>query len=105
MATTAHEPPGIEDGGAPPRSNAGNGGRSLAPAGGDLRGAQESAPPPSSTAVWVLIAGICMTFAAFTSALIVNKGGAANWRHFTLPSILYLNTLVLVGSSVTLEIA
>jgi cytochrome c oxidase subunit III len=28
-----------------------------------------------------------------------------DWRHFTLPSILYLNTIVLFASSVTLEIS
>jgi cytochrome c oxidase subunit 3 len=51
------------------------------------------------------LAAITMTFAAFTSALIVRQGSAADWQHFTLPSILYLNTLVIIASSVTLEIA
>jgi cytochrome c oxidase subunit 3 len=46
-----------------------------------------------------------MMFAALTSALIVRKGGALDWRHFTLPSILYLNTVVLLASSASLEIA
>ena len=46
-----------------------------------------------------------MTFAAFTSALIVRQGGASDWQHFTLPSVLYLNTLMIIASSVTLEIA
>jgi cytochrome c oxidase subunit 3 len=46
-----------------------------------------------------------MTFAAFTSALIVRQGSARDWQHFTLPSILYLNSLIIVISSVTLEIA
>ena len=46
-----------------------------------------------------------MTFAAFTSALVVRQGSAADWRHVTLPPVLYLNTLVIVASSVTLEIA
>jgi cytochrome c oxidase subunit III len=45
-----------------------------------------------------------MTFAALTSALVVRKGGAVDWQHFTLPSILYLNTVVLLASSVTLEL-
>ena len=35
----------------------------------------------------------------------VRKGGAPDWRHFTLPSILYANTPVLLASSVTLEIS
>jgi cytochrome c oxidase subunit 3 len=46
-----------------------------------------------------------MTFAAFSSALIVRQGAATDWRHFTLPSVLYLNTLVIVASSITLEIS
>jgi cytochrome c oxidase subunit 3 len=46
-----------------------------------------------------------MTFAAFTSALIVRQGGSPDWRHFTLPPVLYLNTAIIVASSFTLEIA
>jgi cytochrome c oxidase subunit 3 len=46
-----------------------------------------------------------MTFAAFTSALIVRQGAALDWRHLTLPRILYFNTLLLLASSVTLEVA
>src|SRR5437868_11648329 len=106
MATTVHEPPRIEEIGDPsrPKSGSGNGGwRNLIPA-GDLRTAQEYAPPPASTGIWVALAAISMSFAALTSALVVRKGGAPDWRHFTLPSILYLNTLVLLASSVTLEI-
>ena len=46
-----------------------------------------------------------MSFAAFTSALIVRQGAAPDWQHFTLPPVLYLNTLVIIASSITLEIA
>ena len=53
---------------------------------------------------WCLYA-ITMTFAALTSALIVRKGSSLDWQSFTLPSILYLNTALLLSSSVTLEIA
>src|SRR5579884_987059 len=101
MATTVHEPPKIDS-----RLRMGQGGwRPLAPEGGDLRLAQEYAPPPASTGIWVALAAISMSFAALTSALIVRKGGAADWHHFALPSILYFNTLLLIASSVTLEIA
>jgi len=51
----------------------------------------------------VVLASITMSFAAFTSALIVRQGGANDWKHLTLPPILYLNTLVLIASSITLE--
>ncbi len=46
-----------------------------------------------------------MTFAAFTSALVVRQGAAPDWQHITLPSILYFNTLLIIASSVTLEIS
>ncbi len=103
MATTIHEPPKID---RRPESTGNNGGwRNLVPADGELRLVQEYAPPPASTGIWVLLAGITMSFAAFTSALIVRKGASNDWYHFTLPSVLYLNSLILVASSVTLELA
>jgi cytochrome c oxidase subunit III len=107
MATTVHEPPKVEEPAKPKRlADSGNGGwRNLVPANGDLRAVQEYSPPPASTGIWVGLAAISMSFLALTSALIVRKGAAMDWRQFTLPSILYLNTLVLFASSVTLEIA
>src|SRR3954468_21133158 len=104
MATTV-QPPRITKIEKPSGPESGNGGwRPLIPAGGDPRSVQEYAPPPASTGIWVALAGICMTFAALTSALIVRRGGAVDWQHFALPSILYLNTIVLLASSVTLEL-
>ncbi len=67
--------------------------------------AQKPLPPPGSTAIWVGIAAICMMIAAFTSALVVRQGGAPDWRHLQLPRVLYLDTLILVVSSITLDIA
>lgn len=66
---------------------------------------KDYAPPPARTAIWVALAAIGMTFAAFTSALIVRQGSALDWHHLTLPSVLYWNTLVLLASSVTLEVS
>src|SRR5438045_9625229 len=108
MATTVHEPPKIEKGRDASRlaSNSGNGGgRNLVPSVGDLRAVKDYAPPPASTGIWVVLASITMTFLAFTSALIVRQGSALDWRHLVLPRILYLNTLVLLASSVALELA
>jgi len=67
----------------------------------------KSAPPtvPSRTGVWVGIAAITMTFAAYTSAMIVRESAASDWQHFRLPQVLYWNTLVLLASSGTLELA
>ena len=105
MATTIPEPPKIELDRLP-RQSSGNGGwRNLVPADGDPRRIKDSSPPPASTGIWVGLASITMTFAAFTSALVVRQGGASDWRHITLPPVLYLNTLLIIASSVTLEIA
>ena len=46
-----------------------------------------------------------MSFAAFTSAMVVRQGTSPDWRHFQLPPILYFNTLVLLTSSITLELS
>ncbi len=77
----------------------------MVPADGDLRVALDYSPPPSSTGIWVVLFAITMMFAAFTSALIVRKGSSLDWRTFSLPSILYFNTLLLLASSVTLEVS
>jgi len=103
MATTISEPPQIDPHRSPDRS--GNGGwRNLGPEDGNLRVAQEYSPPPSSTAIWVVLFAITMMFAAFTSAFIVRKA-SLDWHSFTLPSVLYFNSLLLIASSITLEIA
>lgn len=106
MATTVHEPPQIDPRRLPETMHSGNGGwRNLVPADGDLRMVQHYSPPASSTGIWVVLFAITMMFAAFTSALVVRKGASLDWRHFTLPSILYFNTLLLLVSSVTLEVS
>jgi cytochrome c oxidase subunit 3 len=58
---------------------------------------------PALTGVWLAIGTICMSFAALTSAMVVRQGAAPDWRHFQLPHLLYVNTLVLLASSGTLE--
>jgi cytochrome c oxidase subunit 3 len=60
---------------------------------------------PANTGVWVGIAAITMSFAAYSSALIVRQGANPDWRHFTLPRTLFFNTLVVLVSSATLYIA
>ena len=105
MATTVHEPPKIDLDRLPSQGSGNGGGRNVGPTGGDLRRVMPSSPAPASTGIWVGLAAITMTFAAFTSALIVRQGAAPDWQHFTLPSILYLNSLIIIASSVTLEIS
>ena len=57
------------------------------------------------TGVWVGIGAITMSFAAYSSALIVRQAANPDWLHFTLPPILFFNTLVVLTSSVTMYIA
>jgi len=105
MATTIPEPPKIDPHRSPDQGHSGNGGwRNLVPGDGDLHVALEYSPPPSSTGIWVVLFAITMMFAAFTSALIVRKA-SQDWHSFTLPSILYFNTLLLIASSATLEVS
>ena len=106
MATTVHEPPKIDPDRLPDQGHSGNGGwRNLVPSDGDLHVALDYSPPPSSTGIWVVLFAITMMFAAFSSALFVRKGSSSDWRTFTLPSILYFNTALLVASSVSLEVS
>jgi len=105
MATTIPERPQIDPHRSPDQGHSGNGGwRNLVPGDGDLRVALDYSPPPSSTGMWVVLFAITMMFAAFTSALIVRKA-SQDWHTFTLPSILYFNTLLLIASSLTLEVS
>jgi cytochrome c oxidase subunit 3 len=105
MATTIQPPPKIELERLPSQGSGNGGWRNQVPVDAGMRRLKEYSPPPASTGIWVGLAAITMTFAAFTSALIVRQGSAQDWRHITLPPVLYLNSLVIIASSFTLEIA
>jgi cytochrome c oxidase subunit III len=106
MATTVDKPADLERRDDHlRRASSGNGGRrDLVPAGGPLRAVNDSSPA-ATTGIWVGLTAIAMTFAALTSALVVRKGASTDWQQFTLPSVLYVDTLLLFGSSFTLEIS
>ena len=59
---------------------------------------------PHQFALWVGIATIIMMFGAFTSAYIVRRA-AGNWYEFKLPDIFLANTLVILASSLTLQLS
>jgi cytochrome c oxidase subunit III len=105
MATTI-QPPETErkeqrvDGGS-----GGGGWRNLGPTDGDLKALEDYSPEPSRTGIWVGLAAITMSFAAFTSALVVRQATANDWHHLSIPSIVFINTVVLLASSATLEVA
>ena len=66
-----------------------------------------SAAPPQRTYVTgmtVALGGMLMFFMALVSAYIVRKGFPnSDWRSLNVPNILWLNTIILLASSVTLE--
>ncbi|HXY25502.1 MAG TPA: cytochrome c oxidase subunit 3 [Candidatus Acidoferrum sp.] len=104
MPSTVHDLPKVD----PQQVSdfAGNNGfRDLVPADGNLRAVQDRRPETARLGIWVAFAAIIMSFAALTSALVVRQGSGIDWGHLVLPPILYLNTLLLLASSGTLEIA
>src|ERR1700682_4055655 len=66
--------------------------------------ASGAASRSAKSGVWVAMFAITMTFAAFTSAMFVRQG-STDWIHIAAPPILFVNTLLLLLSSVTLESA
>ena len=59
---------------------------------------------PLKFTLWLIIISIIMMFAAFTSAYIVRKE-EGNWLEFSLPNNLLINTLILIVSSVCMQLA
>ena len=57
---------------------------------------------PKKFAMWLFIATVVMLFAALTSAYIVRQA-EGNWLLFDLPSLFYLNTAVIIVSSLTMQ--
>jgi len=69
---------------------------------GGGRGAHRRA---AVTGLLVLLAASVMLFAAFTSAFFVRRGMSNDWVNTPVPRILWVNTGVLVTSSLALELA
>jgi cytochrome c oxidase subunit 3 len=78
-----------------------DGGESRAPSG---RG-NDASLQMGQTGIWIAMASIAMFFAAFTSAMVVRAGLGADWTPVAVPHILYLNTAILLVSSLTLELS
>jgi cytochrome c oxidase subunit 3 len=55
--------------------------------------------------LYVLLAASTMLFAAFTSAMVVRRGLSDDWVSMPKPPILLVNTVILLASSVALEVA
>lgn len=59
---------------------------------------------PHKYSLWIAMGSITMMFIGFTSAYVV-KRAQANWFTFDLPVIFWISTLVILASSVTIQMA
>ena len=88
----------------------GGGGGNRPPAGGDGGdGDKRRRPGPTSprryyTAIALAIVSILMFFMALASAYIIRKA-SSDWVPVRLPAVLWANTLALLASSATMELA
>src|SRR5258708_4014276 len=73
--------------------------------GGDDSGGRGASRRASITGLLVLLAARVMVVAAFSSAFFVRRGLSNDWVNTPLPPILWINTGVLVASSIALELA
>jgi len=91
---------------------AGGGGGVLPPDGGSGGGGDEgkkrpnrpSSPARYYTGIAIGIISVLMFFMALASAFLVRKGGS-DWVPVHIPALLWVNTIVLLASSGTLELA
>lgn len=63
-----------------------------------------SSAGPYPMGLMALLATVSMLFAAFTASMIVRRGGS-DWVTLTLPSVVWINTALLAGSTVAVELA
>ncbi len=105
MDITLRTPARIEDKGRPSKAGGSGGIRGPVPGGVELPAVQDYAGQSTRTGIWVALSAIAMMFAALTSALYVREGSSTDWHHIVLPPIVWFNTLALIASSVTLEVA
>jgi cytochrome c oxidase subunit III len=75
--------------------------------GGDDHGRPErgNSRQASITGILVMMCASAMSFAALVSAMVIRRGLNDDWRQLPLPHILWLNTGVLILSSIALDVA
>jgi cytochrome c oxidase subunit III len=91
----------------------GGGGGGKPPARGDggdddsskRRDSGPTSPKRYYSGIAVAIVSILMFFMALVSAYLVRKGVKSGWNSFHFPAFVWVNTAILLASSVTLEIA
>ena len=89
-------------GGKPPQRDGGDDGSS---GGGRRDWSRPGQQRRYQTALVVGIVAILMFFMALASAYIVRRGSSGDWTPIHIPPILWVNTVILLASSATLELA
>ena len=59
---------------------------------------------PKKFGLWLFIASVVMLFASLTSAYIVREA-EGNWVYFELPKLFYVTSIIVIISSVTMQLA
>ena len=59
---------------------------------------------PKKFAMWIFIGSVVMLFASLTSAYIVRQA-EGNWVYFDLPVVFTISTVVILASSITMQLA
>jgi len=72
------------------------------PPGGDGPSPDQFLDSPARFGLWAFMGTVTMLFVGFTSAYLVRRA-SADWQPLAPPSLLWLNTAVLLSSSVLLE--
>jgi cytochrome c oxidase subunit 3 len=58
----------------------------------------------AATAAWILCGSITMLFVGLTSAMVVRRGMAGDWEGVPLPPAIWVNTSLLIISSLVLHV-
>jgi cytochrome c oxidase subunit 3 len=73
--------------------------------GRDGRPFRHAGPARYYTGITVVMISVLMFFMALVSAYVVRKGASSDWVPLRFPALLWFNTVVLLLSSLTLEVA
>lgn len=68
-------------------------------------GGRRLRPDSYQLGMWLALASISMMFVGFSSAYILGQGTNSQWRAMAAPPFVWINTVILLGSSLSLELA